>query len=396
MNEIRDDAAQDPGSFPMLPSGRGDGLATRADGLVESAGLVLVTGNAAAGTTAGSATGLGLSACFASVVCGVVVGVVVVAGVTLVAVLVQDDADRAYAAEQLGPILLEGGSTLEASWNYQSAFDARRNDILDGVSPARSLTGFEEFVAVTYSWQCQNHEGGEACVGRARDWAECVAGEGGVACHRIVGGLAQYELAQASLESERGSTTRQRAMARRDRVQDDGGAETRDAEEGDCFGVVQGWNADVDPDINISEVARAAEDLTRSRLELGGTFERLALICPEHLITAWFEELARAMNRHFILHPNRWRFGRDSDIFADYVRRIEDADRLAADCDESDFPVNSIEIEDPESVVRVSNQRDATDALDGYTFHVVDDAGYAAMVRHGNLASTLTDTYRCQ
>lgn len=384
-NDLAYGPSDDPGAFPDLGTMGQDDLATHADGLVwESAGVLVLSGGGGATATAtattatATGTGLGVGACLASVICGVVVAAVVIGGVTLIAIHVDNRADAERARELTGAVNIDGGRTLAAVLGYQAAFDSRWEAIEGDTGFIRAITSAEQFVAVTYSWQCQNYGGGDACVGRARDWVNCTTHGGGNACHRLVGGLEQYQSAHAAVTSE-----------------DDRASDT-DAATDDCPGVAQGLG-DTNPSINTASAEDAARGMDRSRFRLGQTKANIALICPEDLVGPWLEALARAMaDRGRTLRVNRFRFGPHSSPFADYVNRLQDAADGVGDCGPSDFPINVVEPEDPESAERISNQRDATDHIDGFSMYAMDEAAHRALIRHGNLSSTITSTYYCQ
>ncbi|MEM6294387.1 MAG: hypothetical protein AAGA54_24150 [Myxococcota bacterium] len=181
------DAYADDG-FPAT-SGKADAAAVGA--------LVLSNGGAGSGAVACAASGV----CVAVVV----VGLVVVGGVTLWALRPQRSSD--YGTLATSPSIrvdFDDGTSSQTSGGYQPSFDARIDRIYQSVSlGATPITGFEEFAASTYSWQCEASFGGtESCIQKAGDFLNCISFGGGDACYGAIGGLAQYVFAASQSDSD--------------------------------------------------------------------------------------------------------------------------------------------------------------------------------------------------
>jgi hypothetical protein len=109
----------------------------------------------------------------------------------------QADADALWALGGDATLKLPGEAVV-ASNDYQAAYEDRLWEIRDTATFGSIAVGeFEEFAAVTYSWQCEAYQGGEAaCIGKASKFVNCVSHGGGNACWAPIGGIAQYVFAK--------------------------------------------------------------------------------------------------------------------------------------------------------------------------------------------------------
>lgn len=175
----------------------GDDGAFEADGDRFAATAVLVLGPAA---TSGGVLAT-LCAGPQGLVCAAVVvgGAVWIGSQYLYAVHAKSQAD-ADALRALGgdATLQLAGEEVVTSNDYQAAYEDRLWKIRDTATfGSTAVEEFAEFAAVTYSWQCEAYQGGNAaCVGKAAKFVNCVSHGGGDACWAPIGGIAQYVFAK--------------------------------------------------------------------------------------------------------------------------------------------------------------------------------------------------------
>ena len=335
-------------------------------------GGVLVLGGAG-----GVGKGVAAVACLTSGLCvaGVVIGVAVIGGVSYFAFRPRNDSDRRLIISDEPVSIRTADETAELGGFSDFSTGPLIELVYDGVALGSSpVPEWDEILATRYIDACQGFGGGAACVTQARDFISCVSyggGSGSCADTKLLDGV--VTVLMSSDEAADASAS------------------------GDCAGTPVAPTDQADEALNRDRIADDARQVARThRFHDGETSVNMTLICPEHLRGAWLEAFAGALlEQGLTLFAERWSFNRTSDAFKDFVERVAQSAVDAGSCEDGDFPVNVVDLEDKEGAEIVSTQRDATDRLGTFNIYAADNAVNGALVRHGNLQSTVTVQMSC-